>query len=138
MADVAERRERIRSGAVALAEAIGGHAVIEEALLDEVTALVEWPVPLARSLRRALPASCRRKCRSRRCRIISAISRCATRDGKLCNEFITVANIESRDPDKVRDGNERVVRPRLADAAFFWDSDRRERLESASRERSRA
>ena len=38
------------------------------------------------------------------------------------NSFITVANIESRDPDKVRDGNERVVRPRLADAAFFWET----------------
>ena len=46
VADVAERRERIRSGATALAQAIGGHAVIEDALLDEVTALVEWPVPL--------------------------------------------------------------------------------------------
>ena len=43
--------------------------------------------------------------------------------------FITVANIESSDPDKVRDGNERVIRPRLADAAFFWDADRRKPLE---------
>jgi glycyl-tRNA synthetase beta chain len=50
--------------------------------------------------------------------------------GRLRNEFIAVANIESRAPEKVRDGNERVVRPRLADAAFFWNSDRRERLES--------
>ena len=46
LANVADRRERIRSGAAALAESAGGHAVIEEALLDEVTALVEWPVPL--------------------------------------------------------------------------------------------
>jgi glycyl-tRNA synthetase beta chain len=50
--------------------------------------------------------------------------------GRLMNKFITVANLESRDPDKVRDGNERVVRPRLADAAFFWDLDRKQRLES--------
>jgi glycyl-tRNA synthetase beta chain len=53
-----------------------------------------------------------------------------TSDGKLVNAFITVANIESRDPDKVRDGNERVVRPRLADAAFFWDTDRKQRLDT--------
>ena len=46
------------------------------------------------------------------------------------NYFITVANIASREPDKVRDGNERVVRPRLADAAFFWDTDRKERLDA--------
>ena len=42
--------------------------------------------------------------------------------------FVTVANLESKEPDKVRDGNERVIRPRLADAAFFWDSDRRKAL----------
>jgi glycyl-tRNA synthetase beta chain len=51
-------------------------------------------------------------------------------DGKLMNYFITVANIASREPDRVRDGNERVVRPRLADAAFFWDTDRKERLDT--------
>ena len=50
------------------------------------------------------------------------------------SHFITVSNIESRDPDKVRQGNERVVRPRLADAAFFWEQDRKEPL-SARRER---
>ena len=49
----------------------------------------------------------------------------ADKDGGLLPHFITVANIESKDPDEVRDGNERVIRPRLADAAFFWDTDRR-------------
>ena len=44
-------------------------------------------------------------------------------DGKLSGWFITICNIESRDPDKVREGNERVVRPRLSDAAFFWEQD---------------
>ncbi len=53
-----------------------------------------------------------------------------TNDGQLMNYFITVANIASREPERVRDGNERVVRPRLADAAFFWDTDRKERLEA--------
>jgi len=46
------------------------------------------------------------------------------------NHFVTIANIESRDPAKVRDGNERVVRPRLSDAAFFWNMDRKQRLEA--------
>jgi len=48
--------------------------------------------------------------------------------GSLLPSFVTVANLESKEPDKVRDGNERVIRPRLADAAFFWDSDRRKPL----------
>ena len=129
VADVSERRERIRKGAVALAEAAGGRAVIEDALLDEVTALVEWPVPLLGrfderylQLPQEVPIATMQD-HQRYFPVRDA-------EGKLRNEFITVANIESRDPDKVRDGNERVVRPRLADAAFFWDSDRRERLES--------
>ena len=54
----------------------------------------------------------------------------ADEDGRLLPRFITVANIESKDPDQVRDGNERVIRPRLADAAFFWDYDRRNTLAS--------
>jgi glycyl-tRNA synthetase beta chain len=127
--DVAERRERIRSGAVALAQGTGGQAVIEEALLDEVTALVEWPVPLLGrfderylELPQEVPIATMQD-HQRYFPVRDA-------QGKLRNEFIAVANLESRDPNKVRDGNERVVRPRLADAAFFWDSDRRERLEA--------
>lgn len=128
IADVDQRLEVIRSGVNAIAESLGGSAVIEPALLDEVAALVEWPVPLAgrfdaRFLE--LPPE-----------VLIATMQDHQRyfpvrgiDGKLINAFITVANIESRDPDKVRDGNERVVRPRLADAAFFWDTDRKQRLE---------
>jgi glycyl-tRNA synthetase beta chain len=129
VADVAERRERIRSGAVALAQAAGAQAVIEEALLDEVTALVEWPVPLMGrfdvrylELPEEVPIATMQD-HQRYFPVRDA-------QGKLRNEFIAVANLESRDPDKVRDGNERVIRPRLADAAFFWDSDRRQRLEA--------
>lgn len=129
VADVAERRERIRSGAVALVQKAGGVAVIEEALLDEVTALVEWPVPLLGrfderylELPQEVPIATMQD-HQRYFPVRDA-------QGKLRNEFIAVANLESRDPDKVRDGNERVIRPRLADAAFFWDRDRRERLEA--------
>jgi glycyl-tRNA synthetase beta chain len=129
VANVAERRERIRSGATELAQSIGGHAVIEDALLDEVTALVEWPVPLLGrfderylQLPQEVPIATMQD-HQRYFPVRDA-------QGKLRNEFIAVANLESRAPDKVRDGNERVIRPRLADASFFWDSDRRERLEA--------
>lgn len=129
MVDVNARRESIRSGVTAIATSLGGIAVIEDALLDEVTALVEWPVPLAgrfdaRFLE--LPAEVPIATMQDHQRYFPV------RDagGKLMNHFITVANIESRDPDKVRDGNERVVRPRLADAAFFWETDRRQKLEA--------
>jgi glycyl-tRNA synthetase beta chain len=129
VANVADRRERIRSGAAGLAQAIGGHAVIEDALLDEVTALVEWPVPLLGrfderylQLPQEVPIATMQD-HQRYFPVRDA-------QGKLRNEFIAVANLASRAPDKVRDGNERVIRPRLADAAFFWDSDRRERLEA--------
>jgi glycyl-tRNA synthetase beta chain len=129
VANVADRRERIRSAATGLAQAIGGHAVIEDALLDEVTALVEWPVPLLGrfderylQLPQEVPIATMQD-HQRYFPVRDA-------QGKLRNEFIAVANLESRAPDKVRDGNERVIRPRLADAAFFWDSDRRERLEA--------
>jgi glycyl-tRNA synthetase beta chain len=129
VANVADRRERIRSGATELAQSIGGHAVIEDALLDEVTALVEWPVPLLGrfderylQLPQEVPIATMQD-HQRYFPVRDA-------QGKLRNEFIAVANIESRAPEKVRDGNERVVRPRLADAAFFWDTDRRQRLET--------
>jgi glycyl-tRNA synthetase beta chain len=127
--DVADRRERIRSGALALAQGSGGQAVIEDALLDEVTALVEWPVPLLgrfdeRYLQ--LPQEVPIATMQDHQRYFPV----RDSQGKLRNEFIAVANIESRAPDKVRDGNERVVRPRLADAAFFWDSDRKVPLEN--------
>lgn len=129
VADVAKRRELIRSGAMALAKSSGGHAVIEDALLDEVTALVEWPVPLLghfdeRYLQ--LPQEVPIATMQDHQRYFPV----RDSQGNLRNEFIAVANLQSRAPDKVRDGNERVVRPRLADAAFFWDSDRRERLEA--------
>jgi len=127
LANFAARRERIRNGVTALAAAEGRTAIISAALLDEVTALVEWPVPLAGHFEErflALPEE-----------VLVATLEDHQRyfpvrgaDGRLSPMFITVANIESRDPAVVRAGNERVVRPRLADAAFFWDSDRRQPL----------
>ncbi len=128
-ADFEARRERIRAGAVAAAAAVGGEAIIDPDVLDEVTALTEWPVPLAGQFEPRfleLPAE-----------VLVATLQDHQRyfpvrgaDGRLMPRFIAVANLESRDPGQVRAGNERVVRPRLADAAFFYEADRKSSLDS--------
>ena len=129
IADFERRREMIRDGVNAAATDAGGHVVDGESLYDEVAALVEWPVPILGRFDEkylALPREV----------VISTLTGhqryfpVADDKGALLPRFITVANIESKDPDQVRDGNERVIRPRLADAAFFWDSDRRQTLSS--------
>jgi glycyl-tRNA synthetase beta chain len=131
IADFERRREMVRDGVGAAAERAGGRVVEGEALYDEVAALVEWPVPVLGSFDDAFLELPREA-------VVSTLTGhqryfpVADENGKLLAKFITVANIESKDPDQVRDGNERVIRPRLADAAFFWDSDRRRTL--ASRE----
>ena len=128
VADFAVRREQVRAGVAAAAQATGGSALIEEALLDEVTALVEWPVPITGRFEERFLALPRE--------VVIATIQDHQRyfaiegpDGKLTGGFVTVSNIQSREPDRVREGNERVVRPRLRDAAFFWDQDRKVPLE---------
>jgi glycyl-tRNA synthetase beta chain len=124
IADFERRRELILAGVTAEAERVGGNVVDVESLLDEVAALVEWPVPVTGAFDEKyleLPREV----------VISTLTShqryfaVADKNGNLLPHFITVANLESKDPDQVRDGNERVIRPRLADAAFFWDADRR-------------
>jgi len=122
VADFEERREMVRAGVEDRARDLGARAVIDDDLLDEVTALVEWPVALAgafderflRVPREALISSLKehQKC----FHVVDAA-------GDLLPHFIAVSNIESADPAQVVDGNERVVRPRLADADFFYTSD---------------
>jgi glycyl-tRNA synthetase beta chain len=123
IADFAARRQKIVAAVMAAAEAAGGSPVGDEALFDEVTALTEWPVPVTGSFDPeflALPKEV----------IVATLTShqryfpVTDASGQLLPVFITLANIESKEPDRVRDGNERVIRPRLADAAFFWQSDR--------------
>jgi glycyl-tRNA synthetase beta chain len=126
VADFSQRRELIRAGVAAAAAATGTNAsaLMDEALLDEVTALVEWPVPVAGQFEQRflnLPREVVIATVQDHQRYFPVLSE----DGHLSGWFITVSNIESRDPAKVREGNERVVRPRLSDAAFFWDQDRK-------------
>src|SRR5688572_7663078 len=128
-ADFGARRELIRAGALAAATAEGGEAVIDPEVLDEVTALTEWPVPLAGAFEPRfleLPPEVLVATLQDHQRYFPVRGR----DGKLMPRFIAVANLESKDPAQVRAGNERVVRPRLADAAFFYDADRKASLES--------
>ena len=127
VADFAERRERIRSQVAAAAATVKGRAVIRESLLEEVTALTEWPVALAGSFEERFLSLPREVLTA----TLEDHQRCFPVEGAhggLLPAFVTVANIESRDPDRVREGNERVVRPRLADAAFFWEQDRKATL----------
>ena len=127
LADFVQRRERIRAEVTTLATALGGRALIKDDLLEEVTALVEWPVALAGSFEERFLALPREV-------LISTLQGhqryfpVEDSAGALKAAFITVSNIESRDPTKVREGNERVVRPRLADAVFFFEQDRRQPL----------
>ncbi|MFI4890202.1 MAG: glycine--tRNA ligase subunit beta [Steroidobacterales bacterium] len=129
VADFAQRRELIRSGVAALAAPTGARALIGAKLLDEVTALVEWPVPIAGHFDERFLALPREV-------VIATIQDhqryfpVERADGTLSNEFITVSNLDSRDPATVRAGNERVIRPRLSDAAFFWDQDRKVTLDA--------
>lgn len=127
IADFDRRRELVRKGVTAAAKKAGGTVVDGELLYDEVTALVEWPVALTGAFDDkylALPREV----------VISTLTnhQCyfpvADKSGALLARFVTVANLDSKDPKEVRAGNERVIRPRLADAAFFWDSDRRTTL----------
>jgi glycyl-tRNA synthetase beta chain len=128
-ADFDSRRAEIRRLAEAEAARLGGRARITEALLDEVTALVEWPAVISGRMEArfmALPSEV----------IIATIEHNQRYfpvfgdDGRLLPYFITISNIESRDATQVVAGNERVVRPRLADALFFWEQDRKQPLEA--------
>jgi glycyl-tRNA synthetase beta chain len=127
LADFAARRERIRAEVAAAAANVQGRARITEALLQEVTALVEWPVALTGRFEERFLSLPREV-------LISTLEDhqryfpVEDAHGRLLPAFIAVSNIESRDPATVRAGNERVVRPRLADAAFFWEQDRRQPL----------
>ncbi|WP_417530628.1 glycine--tRNA ligase subunit beta [Marinobacter lipolyticus] len=129
IADFAERREQIRAGVTALAEnEAGGKAVIDEELLDEVTALNEWPVPLmGRFEERFLevPAEALVSSMKEHQKYFHVVAA----DGEIMPLFITVANLDSKDPRQVISGNEKVIRPRLSDAAFFYETDRKTRLE---------
>ncbi len=116
------RRNKIVAQVEKIAADLGGTAVIDRELLDEVTALVEWPVALAGKFEERflqVPQEALISSMSEHQKYFHLIDA----SGKLLPHFITVANIESKDPAQIVDGNERVIRPRLSDAAFFYNTD---------------
>ncbi len=126
LADPDRRRERIRQGL----EGADANVLIDPDLLEEVNNLVEWPVPVACSFEAEfleVPHAA----------LIASMQdhqkffpvRDADDPERVCNRFIAVSNLESRDVTQVRDGYERVIRPRLADARFFLEQDRKTPLE---------
>ncbi|OLO04259.1 glycine--tRNA ligase subunit beta [Salinicola socius] len=129
LVDLERRRERIREQVLAEAEVHDARAVIDEDLLEEVNGLVEWPVALTGTFDERfleVPAEClisSMKANQKYFHLLDA-------DGKLKPQFITLANIDSEDPQQVIYGNEKVIRPRLADAAFFFETDRKQTLEA--------
>ena len=129
IASFAERRAEIARQLAAAAARAGGKPIEDDALLDEVTALVERPNVLVGQFEAeflAVPQEClilTMKANQKYFPLLDAA-------GKLTNKFLVVSNISPADPSAVIGGNERVVRPRLADAKFFFDQDRKKTLES--------
>ena len=127
LADFAERRELIAKRTAELAMQQEGTAIVPPALLDEVTALVEWPVPLVCSFEERfldVPQEALITTMQDNQKYFCLLDS----EGKLLPRFITVANVESRDPKQIVQGNEKVVRPRLTDAEFFFKQDKKQPL----------
>ncbi|MCA1931553.1 glycine--tRNA ligase subunit beta [Rheinheimera sp.] len=127
IADFAKRKAIIAENVTAQAKALNGVALMDDALLEEVTSLVEWPVVLVGSFEErflqvpAEPLISTMKDNQKYFPLVD-------NNGKLLNKFIFVANIESKDPSQIISGNEKVVRPRLSDAQFFFVTDAKTKL----------
>ncbi len=126
--DIEKRKQIIRQAAVEKANDLGGIAWVEEDLLEEIAAINEWPVPVVGEFNQRflqLPVEV----------LITTMQSnqkyfpVKNSEGGLLPNFITFSNIESKNPDSVKKGNERVIAPRLADAEFFWNQDRKIKLE---------
>ncbi|MEW6989578.1 glycine--tRNA ligase subunit beta [Colwelliaceae bacterium 6441] len=129
IADYQERQTLISEQIKNAEQSLSAEALIDQELLDEVTALVEWPVTLVGSFDKeflqvpAEPLIYSMKDHQKYFPV-------KDKAGNLLNKFIFVANIESKEPEKVIFGNEKVIRPRLADAEFFFKTDKKQTLES--------
>ena len=125
--DPQARRERVRAEVATAARKLGGVARLPEDLIDEVSNLTEYPCAIACSIPTEfmrLPAAVIVTTIETHQRFFPVLDA----NGELTPNFVGVANIESRDPDEIRKGYERVVRPRLSDAAFFFDQDLKQPL----------
>ena len=122
LADPRERRQRIHQQIELAAQGTGGTPQLDDALLDELANLTEWPVAIAGTFERRfleVPAEALVTTMVANQKFVPVFDA----EGKLTEHFIGIANIESKDPVEIRRGYERVIRPRFADAKFFWDED---------------
>ncbi|GIU52959.1 glycine--tRNA ligase subunit beta [Shewanella sp. KT0246] len=129
LADYQRRKDIIKENAEIAAKEIGGVAELEDDLLEEVTALVEWPVVLTASFEEKfldVPAEALVYTMKGDQKYFPVFDKA----GQLLPNFIFVTNIESKDPQQIISGNEKVVRPRLADAEFFFETDKKQSLET--------
>jgi glycyl-tRNA synthetase beta chain len=127
IASFEKRRARVREQVEQAARTLKGTAVIDTDLLDEVTSMVEWPVAVVGDFEHRfleVPQEALITTMKDNQKYFYVVDG----EGKLLPHFITISNIESRDPAKVKQGNERVVRPRFEDANFFWKQDRKHPL----------
>ena len=128
IADFSERQNIIQDSANAIAQTVGGVAHIETDLLEEITALNEWPIPVLGNFDTRfldLPI----EVLITTMQVNQKYFPIKDENGKLLPHFITFSNIESTRPESIKEGNERVIMPRLADAEFFWSQDRKQKLE---------
>ncbi|WP_445145487.1 glycine--tRNA ligase subunit beta [Dyella sp. Tek66A03] len=122
LADPLERRQKIRDEVARVAKETGGVPQLDDALLDEIANLTEWPVAIACTFERdflAVPPEALVTTMETNQKFVPVFDA----QGKLTEHFIGVANIDSKQPGEIRKGYERVIRPRFADAKFFWDED---------------
>ncbi|WP_409424273.1 glycine--tRNA ligase subunit beta [Pseudoalteromonas sp. RW-H-Ap-1] len=129
IADYEQRKAQIRAQIEEAASAVNAVVAMDEDLLEEVTSLVEWPVTLTATFEEAfldVPAEALIYTMKDDQKYFPLLDQ----NGKLLNKFLFVSNIESKDPSVVISGNEKVVRPRLADAQFFFETDKKKTLES--------
>jgi glycyl-tRNA synthetase beta chain len=129
LADPRERRERVRAEIAAAAREAGGSARVLPELLEEVNCLVEWPKAILCSFEPGflrVPQEALISTMESNQKFFPVLDK----DGKLSEKFIGIANLESKDPAQIRLGYERVIRPRFADAQFFFDEDLKQGLAS--------
>jgi glycyl-tRNA synthetase beta chain len=129
LADFGQRREKIIQQVQILAQQLHGEVLLDENLLDEVTALVEWPQAIAGSFDEEflnIPPEVLITTMQDHQKFFPLVGA----EGNLLPQFIAISNIESPTPKKIREGYERVIRPRFRDAEFFWRQDCKSTLNS--------
>lgn len=132
IASFEKRRQMIREQIIRVAAELGGEVNLDSALLDEVTGLVEWPVALSGKFDKEflqVPTEALVSTMQDHQKYFAVFDN----NGQLLPSFITIANIQSKQPQAVSHGNERVIRPRFADAMFFFEQDKKHPLADSSK-----